>query len=170
MIKYDFCLSGEQMSYEETAKNFQNDRFFYCELGNAVIFALANILRIGIVVLTCTSLGNYPVITIVPRNEPIACTTVYFAFEQLGAGHYDAVIENTVVAVQKSLAKEKLSEDLAKITHNQLPIIIQIPTFVIQHVDVAQEKVNINKTDNSVQSTNPVINTLHKAAQWCKSR
>ena len=37
-------------------------------------------------------------ITIVPRNEPIACTTAYLAFEQLGAGHYDlwSVIESTV--------------------------------------------------------------------------
>ncbi len=112
MMEYSsFLISGEQMSYEDTAKNFKNDGFFYCELGNAAILALANILRIGIVVFT--SLENYPVITIVPRNEPISCTTVYLAFEQLGAGHYDAVIESTVVAVQTAPAAEKpgLSED-----------------------------------------------------------
>ena len=69
------------MSYEEIAKNFENDIFFYCKLGNATILALANIMDIGIVVFT--SLENYPVITIVPRNEPLVCTTVYLAFEQL---------------------------------------------------------------------------------------
>ena len=77
------------MSHEETAKSFENDGFFYCEPGNAAILALANIMRIGVVVFT--SLENFAVITIVPRNEPIACTTVYLA---LGAGHYDAVIKN----------------------------------------------------------------------------
>ena len=157
-----FLISGKQMSYEDTAENFENDGIFYCELGNAAILALANILRICIVVFT--SLENYPVIAIVPRNEPISCTTVYLPFEQLGAGH-DAVIESTVVAVQTAP-----SQDLAKITHNQLPVIIQTRTFLIQHVDVAKEVLKINKTDNSVQSTSPVVNafTVYKAAQWCE--
>ncbi len=133
-------------------------------VGNAAILALANILRIGIVVFT--SLENYPVITIAPRNESISCTTVCLAFEQLGAGHYDAVIESTVVAVQTAPATEIA---LAKITHNQLPVIIQMPTFLIQHVDVAKEVLKKTKTDNSVQSTSPVVNAfaVYKAAQWC---
>ena len=106
MIEYSsFLISAEKMSYEEIAKNFENDGFFDCELGNATILALANIMRIGIVVFT--SLEDYPVITIVPRNEPIACTTVYLAFEQLGAGHYDAVIESIVITEQTALAEGK---------------------------------------------------------------
>ena len=110
MLEYSsFLISAEQMSYEETAKSFENDGFFYCELGNAAILALANIMRIGVVVFT--SLENFPVITIVPRNEPIACTTVYLAFEQLGAGHYDAVIESPVVSVETTFACDKPSED-----------------------------------------------------------
>ena len=95
MIEYSsFLISTEQVSYEETAKNFEKDGFFDCELGNAAILALANIMCIGTVVFT--SLTNYPVITIVPRNEPIVCTTAYLAFEQLGAGHYDAVVESSI--------------------------------------------------------------------------
>jgi hypothetical protein len=112
MLEYSsFLMSAEQISYEETAKNFENDGFFDCELGNAAILALANIMRIGIVVFT--SLENFSVITIVPRNEPIASTTVYLAFEQLGAGHYDAVIESATVAVavDTTLSPEKPSED-----------------------------------------------------------
>jgi hypothetical protein len=110
MLEYSsFLMSAEQISYEDTAKNFENDGFFDCELGNAAILALANIMRIGIVVFT--SLENFSVITIVPRNEPIASTTVYLAFEQLGAGHYDAVIESATVAVDTTLSHEKPSED-----------------------------------------------------------
>ena len=46
-------------------------------------------------------------ITIVPRNEPIVYTTVYLAFEQIGAGHYDAVIESTIAAENTDLAEDK---------------------------------------------------------------
>ena len=46
-------------------------------------------------------------ITIVPRNEPIVYTTVYLAFEQIGAGHYDAVIESTIAAEDTGLAEDK---------------------------------------------------------------
>ena len=106
MTEYSsFLISSEQISYEETAKNFESNGFFDCELGNAAILALANIMRIGMVVFT--SLENYPVITIVPRNEPIAHTTVYLAFEQIGAGHYDAVIESTIAAEDTGLAEDK---------------------------------------------------------------
>ena len=113
MLEYSsFLISAEQMSYEETAKSFENDGFFYCELGNAAILALANVMRIGVVVFA--SLENFPVITIVPTNEPIACNTVFLAFEQLGAGHYDAVIESPVVYVETTFAYDKPSEDSTK--------------------------------------------------------
>ena len=90
-----FLLSTQRASYEETAINFECDGFFYCELGNAVILALSNILHMSLVVFT--SLENYPIITIVPTTGPVSNTPVYVAFEQIGAGHYDAVIEVTGV-------------------------------------------------------------------------
>lgn len=58
-----FLLTSERLAYEETAKKFLQDGFFDCELGNAVILALSNILRSSIIVVF-TSLENYPVITI----------------------------------------------------------------------------------------------------------
>ena len=82
-----FLLSAEHSLYEETARNF-ND----CELGNAVILALSNILRTGFVVFT--SLENYPTITIVPKYDPVSNIPVYLAFNQNGPGHYDGVIES----------------------------------------------------------------------------
>ena len=163
MMEYSsFLISDEQMSYEDTAKNFENDGFFDCELGNAAILALANIWRIGIVVFT--SLENYPVITIVPRNEPISCTTVYLAFELV-----IMMLSLKVLLLPYKQLQPRKSQDLAKITRNQLPVIIQTRTFLIQHVDVAKEVLKINKTDNSVQSTSPVVNAfaVYKAAQWC---
>ena len=44
-----------------------------------------------------TLLENYPIITIVPKTGAVSNTPVYVAFEQTGAGHYDAVIEVTGV-------------------------------------------------------------------------
>lgn len=46
--------------------------------------ALSNILRMSFVVFT--SLENYPIITIVPKNVPVSNTPAYLAFEQIGAG------------------------------------------------------------------------------------
>ena len=70
-----FLLSTERASYEETARNFECDGFFDCELGNAVILALSNILHMSLVVFT--SLENYPIITIVPTTGPISNTPVH---------------------------------------------------------------------------------------------
>ena len=121
MIEYSsFLISTEQVSYEETAKNFEKDGFFDCELGNAAILALANIMRIGIVVFT--SLTNYPVITVVPRNEAIVCTTAYLAFEQLGAGHYDAVVESSIAETIPMLHTFPV---------NGIPSNLQISIFVL---------------------------------------
>ena len=87
-----FLLSVEHSSYEETAKRFDQDRFFDCELGNAVNLALANILRTSLVVFR--SLENYPILTIIPKNDPVSNVPVYLAFEQIGPSHYDAVIQS----------------------------------------------------------------------------
>ena len=88
-----FLLTSERLSYEETAKKFLQDGFFDCELGNAVILALSNILRSSVIVVT--SLENYPIITIVPENDPLSNVPVYLVFEQTVPGHYDGVTEIT---------------------------------------------------------------------------
>ena len=77
-----FLLSVEHLSYEETAKHFEQDGFFDCELGNAVNLqlALANILRTSLVVFT--PLENYPILTIVPKNDPMSNVPVYLALSK----------------------------------------------------------------------------------------
>ena len=120
-------------------------------------------MRIGVVVFT--SLENFAVITIVPRNEPIACTTVYLAFEQLGAGHYDAVIESPVVSVETTFAYYKPSEDSTK------PDIDDHSKAHSFHpaCRCGQGAVKINRNENTVQSTSLVVNAfaVQKAAQLC---
>ena len=139
MTEYSsFLISSEQISYEETAKNCESNGFFDCELGNAAILALANIMRIVMVVFT--SLENYPVITIVPRNEPIVYTTVYLAFEQIAAGHYDAVI------LMMQVMSKQLSLTRAVIQALKNPALA---------VDVAKEELKINRADCFVKITSP---------------
>ena len=54
-----FLLTNERLSNEETAKKFLQDVFFDCESGNAVILALSNILRSGVIVFTSLKLSNH---------------------------------------------------------------------------------------------------------------
>ena len=121
---------------------------------HAAILALANIMRIGVVVFT--SLENFAVITIVRRNKPIACTTVYLAFEQLGAGHYDAVIESPVVSVETTFAYYKPSEDSTK------PDIDDHSKAHSFHpaCRCGQGAIKINRNENTVQSTSLVVNAF----------
>ena len=116
-----FLLSVEHSSYEETAKRFDQDGFCDCELGNAVNLALANILRTSLVVFT--SLENYPILTIIPKNDPVSNVPVYLAFEKIGPGHYDAVIQsgtseelfdNTELLSETSFAETSQGKELTR--------------------------------------------------------
>ena len=62
------------------------------ELGNTMPLALANILSSPILIFT--SLQTTPVLLISPSTMHNALPAVYLAFNQFGAGHYDAVISN----------------------------------------------------------------------------
>ena len=73
------------------ANNFENRGFFDCELGNATPLALANILQVPLVIIS--SIENFPVIPIIPRETPLTDIPLYIAYQRVGAGHYDATIE-----------------------------------------------------------------------------
>ena len=62
------------------------------ELGNAVNLALANVLRTSLVAFT--SLENYQILTVFPKNDPVSNVPVYLAFEQIGPSYYDTVIQS----------------------------------------------------------------------------
>ena len=84
---YQHFLAKEQI-FESEAKLFLNDGHFATDLGNAMPLAMANALKLPIVIFT--QMENLPVLPITPR-EKIKCMPIFLAFHQSGPGHYDAV-------------------------------------------------------------------------------
>ena len=74
------------------AKMFLQNGDFFGPLGNTMVLAISNALGIPIIVFS--SAAHYPVINITPRVCHLS-VPLYVAFNQAGAGHYDAVIENS---------------------------------------------------------------------------
>ncbi len=80
---------GDSCNVKEEAEKFKNQGYFFGPLGNTMVVAVANALGIQVVIFS--SAHHYPLIYITPR----VCKTsipLYVAFNQGGAGHYDAVI------------------------------------------------------------------------------
>ena len=73
----------------EEAKLFCNDGHFSSELGNSLILAISNVLKLPIIVFT--TISNFQLFPIFPR-DPINCEEMLLvAFNDIGPGHYDAV-------------------------------------------------------------------------------
>ena len=101
---YKPFLTGGQ-TFEDEAKAFLNDGHFAAELGNSMPLAMANVLCLPIVIMT--PMENLPVLPITPR-ECIQCMPIFIAFDQSGAGHYDAVSQ--MPFSDSSLEDEKCNE------------------------------------------------------------
>ena len=84
---YQHFLTGEQI-FDTEAKLFLNNGHFATDLGNAMPLAMANALKLPIVIFT--EMENMPVLPITPR-ETIKCMPIFLTFDQSGPGHYDAV-------------------------------------------------------------------------------
>lgn len=74
---------------ETEAQLFRLSGYFMGELGNTMPLALANILSSP--VLLFTSMETMPVLIITPSIMRDAVPRVHLAFNQFGAGHYDAI-------------------------------------------------------------------------------
>ncbi|KAJ7353725.1 hypothetical protein OS493_032595 [Desmophyllum pertusum] len=101
---YQHFLTGEQL-FEKEAKLFLNDGHFATDLGNAMPLAMANALKLPIVVFT--QMENLPVLPITPR-ETIKCMPILVAFDQSGPGHYDAVEMSSSKSMPPSQESDKL--------------------------------------------------------------
>jgi len=101
---YKPFLTGGQ-TFKDEAKAFLNDGHFATELGNSMPLAMANVLCLPIVFMTL--MENLPVLPITPR-ECIQCMPIFIAFDQSGAGHYDAVSQ--MQHSDSSLEVEKCNE------------------------------------------------------------
>lgn len=85
--EYQHFLDGEHMVKEE-APTFLKQGHFFGPLGNTMVVAISNALGLPIIIFSSAS--HYPVINIAPRVCK-ASLLLYVAFNQSGAGHYDAV-------------------------------------------------------------------------------
>ena len=107
---YKPFLTGTR-TFEVEAKAFLKNGHFATDLGNSMPLAMANVLCLPIVVMT--QMENLPVLPITPR-DCLQCMPIFIAFDQSGAGHYDAVTQIThsesSCEVEKSVEVENKNE------------------------------------------------------------
>ena len=86
---YEPFLTSEQNYYTE-AISFLQEGHFAAELGSSMPLAASNALRIPILVFT--SMLNFPVLPVSPRENVLNETPIFLAYDMEFAGHYDAVV------------------------------------------------------------------------------
>ena len=79
----------EHQTVSGEAENFLQQGYFHGPLGNTMVLALSNALGLPIVIFS--SALHYPIIHVSPRVCR-AAIPLYVAFNQSGAGHYNAVL------------------------------------------------------------------------------
>ena len=88
---YEGYITNDSVEYEEQVNNFKQLGVYCGEVGNVMALSLANVLRVNIVLFT--SMENFPLIPISPFQKICTQQTLYLAFNHLGSGHYDPVVE-----------------------------------------------------------------------------
>ena len=98
--RYEYeCFTSTESSFEVEATKFLQNGYYDSELGNTMPLAMANALKVSLVVFT--SLSSSPVFFVTPR-EP-STDVLYLAFTYCGPGHYDGAIftgKNTTITVK----------------------------------------------------------------------
>ena len=102
---YQGFLTSESTSVAEEAEKFLQCGYYHSELGDTMVTGLANALELVIVVFS--SINNYPIMNIVPRHI-YAPVSLFIAFNQFGAGHYDGLLpaEDPKLVETSQLPKE----------------------------------------------------------------
>ena len=91
--EYDLYMKvDENQDYDHMAETFNKKGFFDCALGNALPLALSYVLKVSRVIMS--SLEHYPVIPTLQRETPLSRIPLYIIYLRIGAGHYDAAIDN----------------------------------------------------------------------------
>ena len=116
---YDGYITNSGVEYEEQVENFKQMGVYSGEIGNVMALSLTNVLRVNIVLFT--SMENFPLIPISPLKKVCTHQTLYLAFNHLGSGHYDAVVEvahtsetacNTIESCEKVRESSPSSESI----------------------------------------------------------
>lgn len=99
--------SGENKQHYEnflTTDNFENEverfshrGYFTGELGNLMVLAMANVLKMPTVIFS--SLENFPTVPILPRQQLHDLPALFILFNAAGCGDYDYVCPETELSL-----------------------------------------------------------------------
>ena len=87
--EYEPFMSLSDAKFEDIALTYKTPGSFSGACGNLMVMALANVLKINIVLFT--SMEQIPVITVIPRDVLLIPHPIYITFNHGGCGHYNAV-------------------------------------------------------------------------------
>lgn len=127
---YTPFITGTGRKFEIEAKLFLNDGHFASELGKSMPLAIANLLKLPLVLIT--QMENFPVLPITPR-ESLQCLPIFVAYDQSGPGHYDAVVQiENMQPTEESLeasTKEIICMDVAVARAQERKLKILLPVI-----------------------------------------
>lgn len=108
---------SEGMDFEDEAMQYLNLGTFSSELGDAMLLALSNVLRVAFIVFT--SIESWPYVSIHPRVVPVHPDPFLLAFLQVGTGHYNlAVNKHTPTSTSQQCTVEPNSDQQLQASEN----------------------------------------------------
>jgi hypothetical protein len=81
------CFLSEG-SVAEEAPNYLQSGYFFGELGNTMVLAISNALKMSVIVVS--AINRMPFIR-VDSADPVTSRPLFVAFDQTGSGHYDGI-------------------------------------------------------------------------------
>lgn len=108
--QYESFLTTD--NFDEEVMRFTHKGYFTGELGNLMVLAMANVLKMPIVIFS--SLENYPTIPILPRRQLNDMPTLFVSFNAAGCGHYDYVFMENVQSMPEKQQEKKTNEKNSK--------------------------------------------------------
>lgn len=111
--QYESFLTSD--NFDKKVERFMHQGYFTGELGNLMVLAMANVLKMPIVIFS--SLENYPTIPILPRQQLNGMPPFFLSFNAAGCGHYDFVcMENVQLVPEKQQGKERNKKKRPKVS------------------------------------------------------
>lgn len=107
-VHYEHFLTKDH--YDTEVEKFKVSGYFTGELGNLMVLAMSNLLKLPVVVFS--SLENYPVIPVLPESQLKGNRPLYVSFNSLGCGHYDFVKPEDEDIVQEVIMKSQEKEEV----------------------------------------------------------
>ena len=95
-------------NFENEVERFSHRGYFTGELGNLMVLAMANVLKMPIVIFS--SLENFPIIPIQLRQQLHGMPSLFISFDTAGCGHYYYVCRENYL----SGPEEKMGEEIKK--------------------------------------------------------